>query len=434
MQVESSQSLNIVISGIPSLGVVACTLEDLGSHRGRISVTCSGTTWCCTWNSTGCSTLAEFVSHLDAPYLAAALAPTMPQRQYDETLMVAYAKTLVIQRRRALSPDYDSLDQVQARQLYNACDDLLGYREFQRLPPDLIKALFGEQWHDVGHHGLKVHPDFLHLCQVAQAVIDGLANMRSSHPARNRYGLDQAYFGRRLNRFLRDMSDYPPEDAARELARMARTADAAVLMEAEFAVCRYHTSNWRCLGAGYLVDDRHHDQAQAQASGKPCPACNTQHWLSEVKNQIVTMTAAGATSDAIEQVWLEALAVAYRVKPAGLAEALEAVGAIEIHRAKGDKGFTDPLRYNAPEAAAEADLDERAVESFAVMMLLKLAKSRAKGRGGWHRKDECDGGALSHLLREHVDKGDPIDVGLFSMMLQERGEAIAPELAECEAE
>jgi len=68
--------------------------------------------------------------------------------------------------------------------------------------------------------------------------------------------------------------------------------------------------------------------------------------------------------------------------------------------------------------------DSVAVDSFAHAMKTKLAVARSKGRGGWDRKDECSDEELSRMLREHVEKGDPIDVANFCMMLHQRGERI----------
>ena len=70
--------------------------------------------------------------------------------------------------------------------------------------------------------------------------------------------------------------------------------------------------------------------------------------------------------------------------------------------------------------------DDAAVDAFAVAMKAKLAKARAKGRGGWDDKAQCSQQHLSDLLRGHVDKGDPVDVANFCMMLSQRGEGIAP--------
>ncbi|MCK5500376.1 MAG: hypothetical protein KAI82_03880, partial [Tritonibacter mobilis] len=70
--------------------------------------------------------------------------------------------------------------------------------------------------------------------------------------------------------------------------------------------------------------------------------------------------------------------------------------------------------------------DDEAVDRFAAAMKAKLAVKRADGRGGWDDKAQCSQKFLSDLLRGHVDKGDPVDVANFAMMLHQRGEMIAP--------
>src|SRR5690625_4053990 len=72
-------------------------------------------------------------------------------------------------------------------------------------------------------------------------------------------------------------------------------------------------------------------------------------------------------------------------------------------------------------------LDDMAVDQFAASMKTKLAKKRAEGRGGWQ---DMSASELSQLLHEHVDKGDPLDVANFCMMLHENGQTImqSPEM------
>ncbi|MFY1883709.1 hypothetical protein ACOTCJ_20965 [Achromobacter xylosoxidans] len=81
---------------------------------------------------------------------------------------------------------------------------------------------------------------------------------------------------------------------------------------------------------------------------------------------------------------------------------------------------------NAPAAGEAQHPDDIAVDSFAVAMKAKLAKKRAEGRGGWSDTSQCTAEFLSQLLRGHVDKGDPVDVGNLAMMLHQRGDCIAP--------
>jgi len=88
--------------------------------------------------------------------------------------------------------------------------------------------------------------------------------------------------------------------------------------------------------------------------------------------------------------------------------------------------------YAAPKARDPQHPDDAAVDRFATAMKSKLAKKRAEGRGGWEDKEQCGASFLSQLLREHVEKGDPLDVGNLAMMLHQRGEAIlaAPQASE----
>lgn len=69
--------------------------------------------------------------------------------------------------------------------------------------------------------------------------------------------------------------------------------------------------------------------------------------------------------------------------------------------------------------------DDRAITAFEKKMREKMAASRAKGRSGWDDPAQCSAERLSAMLREHVEKGDPVDVANFAMMLSARGERIA---------
>ena len=68
--------------------------------------------------------------------------------------------------------------------------------------------------------------------------------------------------------------------------------------------------------------------------------------------------------------------------------------------------------------------DDVAVDAFAVTMKAKLKRAREeKGRGGWQDMSAAE---LSAMLREHVEKGDPVDVANFAMMLHQNGQGITP--------
>lgn len=65
--------------------------------------------------------------------------------------------------------------------------------------------------------------------------------------------------------------------------------------------------------------------------------------------------------------------------------------------------------------------DDVAVDLFAAKMKEKLEKSRYKGRSGW---ESCPIEHLIDSLKDHISKGDPVDVANFAMMISQRGESI----------
>lgn len=87
-----------------------------------------------------------------------------------------------------------------------------------------------------------------------------------------------------------------------------------------------------------------------------------------------------------------------------------------------DKQQTPSPAYQV--VVGEPHPDDLAVDRFAAAMKAKLTEKREQGYGGWDDPEDCTIGWLSELLRKHVDKGDPVDVGNFAMMIHQRGGVI----------
>ena len=77
------------------------------------------------------------------------------------------------------------------------------------------------------------------------------------------------------------------------------------------------------------------------------------------------------------------------------------------------KAEIERLRAGLSNALSGSD-DDRAIADFSRAMATKMAISRVKGRDGWQT---CPTEALWAMLRGHVEKGDPVDVGNFAMMI-----------------
>lgn len=82
-----------------------------------------------------------------------------------------------------------------------------------------------------------------------------------------------------------------------------------------------------------------------------------------------------------------------------------------------------PETINLSAADEVALLDDHAVDLFAKAMKAKLQIKRAQGYGGWNDIGQCSGERLAELLIAAVNKGDPVDVGNFAMMLFCRSES-----------
>lgn len=63
--------------------------------------------------------------------------------------------------------------------------------------------------------------------------------------------------------------------------------------------------------------------------------------------------------------------------------------------------------------------DRMAVQRFANLMTVKMARKLHEGRHGWTNVPVAH---LWAMLREHVDKGDPVDVANFAMMIHHNSE------------
>lgn len=71
--------------------------------------------------------------------------------------------------------------------------------------------------------------------------------------------------------------------------------------------------------------------------------------------------------------------------------------------------------------------DDAAIDKFALAMKQKMQKKRNEGRSKWDNKKEIPALQLQCLLFESTQKGDPIDVANYAMMLWHRDELTTPD-------
>lgn len=101
---------------------------------------------------------------------------------------------------------------------------------------------------------------------------------------------------------------------------------------------------------------------------------------------------------------------------------------IELYQGRGGKRLltlADAMRArDALASLPRPHADDLAVDRFAAAMKAKMARSRAKGRGGWDDPHDCPDRFLIDLFHGHLRKGNPgnhEDLACLLMMLWHRG-------------
>ena len=89
---------------------------------------------------------------------------------------------------------------------------------------------------------------------------------------------------------------------------------------------------------------------------------------------------------------------------------------------RDDQTVTRDIPVAGLHAMSDVEADTVLVRLCAERMTVKLSLSRAKGRGGWHTPN-CGDEYLLKSLREHVEKGDMVDVLNLAGMILVRQES-----------
>jgi len=99
-----------------------------------------------------------------------------------------------------------------------------------------------------------------------------------------------------------------------------------------------------------------------------------------------------------------------------------------------------PLRRDIREIGEGAAADLEGLSRFSEAMRDKLAQKRTEGRGGWNhapynvqreRGERCEFHgcsvrSLKQMLRNHMKKGDMVDIANFAMMIWNRENPTGP--------
>ena len=95
-----------------------------------------------------------------------------------------------------------------------------------------------------------------------------------------------------------------------------------------------------------------------------------------------------------------------------------------FRRPVGTKGVARAADIRITEVSDSKTADSLGVARFAEAMKKKLSRKRREGKRGWNRTPEsgwgCSVRELEQMLKQHLAKGDVIDVANFCMMVWNR--------------
>lgn len=141
MRIETTTITKKTLHDLDRLDPVTMILEDLGSGRGKLTVSCYDKSWHAYWGAMGSETIAQFVHTADVHYIAGKLSG-IPSRVTD----------------------YDAISEKIGHQVE---------RESLALFQTELAEAYGQDWHfDLPQTD---NPDYTYLCRIVSAVKEAVA-------------------------------------------------------------------------------------------------------------------------------------------------------------------------------------------------------------------------------------------------------------------
>jgi hypothetical protein len=181
LKVEPSTVTKLVITGAANLDPINVFLEDLAPCKGKITVSCWDKSWHAYWGGMWDGlTIGQFFCRLDEGYIIGYFQPMLSSMRFSNDALMTLSKKSVIDRRRMRKGYWefgDSLDQEDARDLFDQIDDLRSVESISvgHLQGELLTDLFGpEWWHLVDEKAVEPNPGWHYLCRIIAAVQQAL--------------------------------------------------------------------------------------------------------------------------------------------------------------------------------------------------------------------------------------------------------------------
>ena len=156
----------MTLTELDRLDPVALYLEDLGTGKGKVIITCYDSSWTAYWGSMGDRTLAEFIKSCSNDYLIGKLSPQLKDEVNDLKSLTAVAKKEIAKQRKT-----NDLTAEYSRVLFDEIETLDG----ESLLEDrhLMAKIFGDEyWHSIP---TMPNPDYDYLSRILDAVKSALS-------------------------------------------------------------------------------------------------------------------------------------------------------------------------------------------------------------------------------------------------------------------
>ena len=168
MDIQTSTVKKLVLTKVPNLDSISVYLEDFGSGKGNIVISCYNQSWSFYWGAMGEYTLSKFITTCDNHYLAKKLNPNVTSEIYDEEGFENYAQKHIIQLRKE-----DSITRERARELYDQCWLLSDYKDTDTAQySEIMFQIFGDEWYEFTPQ--KPNPEYNYFCRILDAVKEAL--------------------------------------------------------------------------------------------------------------------------------------------------------------------------------------------------------------------------------------------------------------------
>jgi hypothetical protein len=168
MNIEIIHVRKIMVTEINGLDPIAIYLEDLGTGKGKIIITCYNQSWTSYWGGMGDRTISAFVKSCNNHYLAKNLSRIPVEIDDYDALKLDMLKKIT-EKRKTLE-----LNELDARCAYGNIESY-DAEELCKDRHDLLTLCYGDEWWYCIPK--RINPEYVYLGKILTIVKDALIDI-----------------------------------------------------------------------------------------------------------------------------------------------------------------------------------------------------------------------------------------------------------------